>query len=87
MTLTDNNYCVLLVSVIHPTYEMTTCRYCVGIDINDPLMHGFDIDQWALPEMRDKLLKLLCEDWLTENCCVVGCEQISGAVQWQRIYT
>jgi hypothetical protein len=29
---------------------------------------------------------LLCEDWLTDDCSVVGCEQITGAVQWQRIH-
>lgn len=80
-----STYIHLLVSVIHPVYEMTTNRYCVGIDINDPLMHGFDLDRWAAPEMRNKLLSLLCEDWLTDDCTVVGCEQIAGAVQWQRV--
>lgn len=80
-----NNYIHLLVSVAHPTYEMTINRYCVGIDTNDPLLHGFEIDRWAAPEMRSRLLTLLCEDWLTDDCCVVACEQIAGAVQWQRV--
>jgi hypothetical protein len=35
--------------------------------------------------MRSRLLTLLCEDWLTDDCCVVACEQIAGAVQWQRV--
>jgi hypothetical protein len=80
-----NNYIHLLISVVHPAYEMTINRYCVGIDTNDPLYTRIDVDHWADPEMRNKLLSLLCEDWLTDNCCVVGCEQISGAVQWQRV--
>ena len=29
---------------------------------------------------------LLCEDWLTDGCDVVGCEQIAGAVQWENCY-
>jgi hypothetical protein len=78
-------YIHLLVSVVHPAYEMAINRYCLGIDINDPLMCDFDVDRWAAPEMRNKLLSLLCEDWLTDDCCVVGCEQIAGAVQWQRV--
>jgi hypothetical protein len=80
-----NSYVHLLVSVSHPAYGMTINRYCIGVDINDPLMRDFDIDHWAAPEMRSRLLNLLCEDWLTDNCSVVGCEQIAGAVQWQRV--
>jgi hypothetical protein len=79
-------YIHLLVALSHPTYDMTINRYCVGIDINDPLMHDFDVDRWAEPTMRNRLLSLLCEDWLTDGCSVVGCEQIAGAVQWQRVH-
>jgi hypothetical protein len=78
-----NNYIHLLVSVIHPTYEMCISRYCLGISMSDARMRGFDVDAWAEPENRRRLLSLLCEDWLTENCAVVGCEEISGAVQWE----
>jgi hypothetical protein len=77
------NYLTLLVSVAHPEHGMAIQRYCVGVDHNDPLLYGFDLDHWATPEGRRKLLSLLCEDWLTEDCSIVGCEQISGAVQWQ----
>jgi hypothetical protein len=80
-----NNYIHLLISVVHPAYGMTINRYCLGIDINDPLLHDFDIDHWAEPETRNRLLNLLCEDWLSDGCSVVGCEQIAGAVQWQRV--
>jgi hypothetical protein len=82
-----SNYIHLLVSVAHPTYDMTINRYCLGIDSNDSRMRNFDIDRWASLEMRNKLLSLLCEDWLTEGCSVVSCEQISGAVQWQSTST
>ena len=64
---------------------MTINRYCIGIDTNDPLFANFDVDRWAAPEMRNRLLSMLCEDWPTDNCCVVGCEQIAGAVQWQQV--
>ena len=80
-----SSYIHLLVSVVHPAYEMTINRYCIGIDTNDPLFANFDVDRWAAPEMRNRLLSLLCEDWLTDNCCVVGCERIAGAVQWQQV--
>jgi hypothetical protein len=80
-----NSYVNLLVSVLHPTFNMTICRYCVGIDLNDPLMQHFDIDHWAAPEMRKILLSMLCDDWLSEDCCIIGCEQIAGSVQWQRV--
>jgi hypothetical protein len=79
-----NSYIHLLISVVHPTCEMTINRYCVGIDANDPLYAAIDVDRWAAPEMRARLLSLLCEDWLTDDCCVVACEPIAGAVQWQR---
>lgn len=45
-------------------------------------MRNFDIDQWAVPTNREKILSLLCEDWLTDGCSVVSCEEIAGAVQW-----
>jgi hypothetical protein len=80
-------YVHLLVSVVHPahdTFDMMICRYCVGFDTYDPLFCDFDLDTWATPVMRDKLLRLLCDDWLTDGSCIVGCEQITGAVQWQR---
>jgi hypothetical protein len=75
-------YIHLLISVIHPAYEMTTNRYAVSLAVADSRLRTFTIDQWAEPEMRQKLLSLLCEDWLTEGCSVVGCEEIAGAVQW-----
>jgi hypothetical protein len=78
-------YIHLLLSVVHPTYEMTITRYCISIDEADKRLSGlgfFDIDQWAMPENRKILRSLLCEDWLTPNCEVVNCEEISGAVQW-----
>ena len=80
-----SNYIHLLVSVVHPAYEMTINRYCIGIDTSDPLYTNIDVDRWAAPEMRSRLLSLLCEDWLTDDCCVVACEQIAGAVQWQQV--
>jgi hypothetical protein len=61
---------------------MTINRYCLGISMDDSRMQGFEVNHWAEPENRQKLLSLLCEDWLTENCAVVGCEEIAGAVQW-----
>lgn len=79
-------YIYLLVSVIHPEYEMTTNRYCVGFSLEDQRLRDFDIDCWAEPAQRRKILTLLCEDWLTEGCDVVGCEQIAGAVQWGNRY-
>ena len=78
-----NYYINLLVSVIHPAYEMTTNRYCVGVSSNDIRLQNFDLDHWAEPENRKTLLSLLCEDWLTDGCTIVGCEQIAGAVQWE----
>lgn len=81
----SNGYIHLLVSVIHPTYELTSNRYCVGISIYDPRMRRFNIDSWAEPRMRQLLLSLLCEEWLTDDCTIVGCEQIAGAVQWQAV--
>jgi hypothetical protein len=83
--MTASPYVHLLISVIHPTYEMTTNRYTVSLAAADPRLRAFDIDQWAEPPMRRLLLGLLCEDWLTDGCEVVGCEQVAGAVQWQRV--
>jgi len=77
------NYFHLLVSVIHPVYAMTINRYCIGFSMDDSRMRNFDIDCWAEPENRQRLRSLLCEDWLTDDCCIVGCEEISGAVQWE----
>lgn len=75
-------YVYILVSIIHPEYGMTTNRYCIGFSMQDRRLQGFDIDRWAEPVQRRKILSLLCEDWLTLGCDVVGCEQIAGAVQW-----
>lgn len=79
------NYIHLLVSVIHPTYEMTINRYCLSISMEDSRMRNFDIDQWAVPANREKILSLLCDDWLTDGCSVVSCEEIAGAVQWMNL--
>jgi len=79
----QSHYIHLLVSVIHPTYEMTINRYCLGFSLHDQRLPGFDPDRWAEPAMRQKILSMLCEDWLTVDCAVVGCEQITGAVQWE----
>lgn len=78
-----NNYANFLISVIHPAYELTTNRYCVGVSLDDPRLRGFDIDNWAAPSNRRVLLSLLYEEWLTEGCDIVGCEEVAGAVQWQ----
>lgn len=78
-----NSYIVLLVSVAHPSHGLTVNRYCVGISTHDSRMRGFDPDRWAEPFNRKRLLSLLCEDWLTDGCSVVGCEEIAGAVQWE----
>lgn len=78
-----STYAHLLVSVVHPEYEMCINRYCLGFSLDDPRARGFDVDRWAEPANRQKLLSLLCEDWLTDGCAVVGCEEISGAVQWE----
>jgi hypothetical protein len=75
-------YIHLLISLVHPAYDSTINRYCLSIDANDSKMQHIDIDRWAEPATRQRLLSLLCEDWLTDGCCIVGCEQISGAVQW-----
>lgn len=80
-----SNYITLLISVIHPVYAMTINRYAVDISLDDPRMSDFDADAWAEPEVRRTLLGLLCEDWLTDGCEVVGCEQISGAIQWEEV--
>lgn len=80
------NYINLLVSVVHPrcgVSNMTISRYAVGISLDDRRMLGFNIDHWAKPENRELLLSLLCEDWLSDGCAVVGCEAIAGAVQWE----
>ena len=79
-----SNYIHILVSVIHPAYAMTISRYCISVSLDDPRMGTFDLDLWAEPEMRRLILSLLCEDWLTDDCTIVGCEEISGAVQWGR---
>jgi hypothetical protein len=76
-------YIHLLVSVVHPTCEMSINRYCLGVSLDDSRMKDFDPDHWAEPTNRQRLLSLLCEDWLTDNCAIVGCEEISGAVQWE----
>jgi hypothetical protein len=80
------NYLTLLVSVIHPSYEMTINRYCLGVLLDDTRLQDFDVDSWATPTNRQKILSLLCEDWLTEDCAVVDCEQIAGSVQWDDIH-
>jgi hypothetical protein len=80
-----SNYIHLLVSVIHPVYAMTINRYSLGVSLDDPRMRSFNLDHWAEPENRNLLLNLLCEDWLTDGCTVVGCEQIAGAVQWENV--
>ena len=82
-TTTMVNYITFLVSVVHPAYEMTINRYCVGVSLDDTRLRNFDIDHWAEPTNRQRILSLLCEDWLTENCAVVGFEQIAGAIQWE----
>jgi len=84
--MTEHNYVTLLISVAsYGDDDLITNRYCIGIDRNDPLYHRIDVERWADPEMRNRLLSLLCEDWLSDGCCVVGCEQIAGSVQWQRV--
>ena len=82
-----STYIHLLVSICHPYHDMSTYRYCVGVDSEDPLMRGIDVNRWAEPEMRSRLMSLLCEDWLSDDCCIVACEPIDGAVQWQRVAT
>ena len=77
------NYIHLLVSVVHPTREVMINRYCLGISLDDSRMRGFDLNHWAEPANRQRLLSLLCEDWLTDNCAIIGCEEIAGAVQWE----
>lgn len=77
------DYVHLLVSVIHPAYEMTINRYCLGFSMRDQRLQNFDPDHWAEPANRRMLLSLLCEDWLTDGCEIVGCEPIAGAVQWE----
>jgi hypothetical protein len=76
-------YIHLVVSVVHPTCEMSINRYCLSVSLDDSRMKDFDPDRWAEPTNRQRLLSLLCEDWLTDNCAIVGCEEISGAVQWE----
>jgi hypothetical protein len=83
--MTDPTYLHLLVSVIHPTFEYTINRYSLGVSLEDIRMRNFDLDNWGTPDNRHRLLLLLCEDWLTDGCAVVGCEQIAGAVQWEAI--
>jgi hypothetical protein len=80
-----HNYVNLLISIAHPNFGVVS-RYAVGIDTEDPLYKRIDIDRWAEPEMRNQMLSLLCEDWLSDGCCIVGCEEIAGAVQWQRVH-
>ena len=84
----DHNYVHLLISVVHSGqngYDMSINRYCMGISTEDPRMLDFDLDNWAEPRNRQRLLSLLCEDWITDGCTVVGCEQIAGAVQWENV--
>lgn len=82
--MTRHNYANLLISVAHPGFGVIN-RYAVGVDTEDPLFRHIDIDRWADPEMRNRLLSLLCDDWLSVGCSVVGCEEIAGSVQWQRV--
>lgn len=77
-------YLTLLISLAHPEGG-TINRYAVGFDSTDPLFCRIDLNHWAEPEMRSRLLSLLCDDWLSDGCCVVGCELIAGSVQWQRV--
>jgi hypothetical protein len=84
-----NYYIHLLVSVCRPavgTYDMVIQRYCLGVSLDDSRMHDFDIDHWSTPRNRQRLRSLLCEDWLSEGCEVVGCEEIAGAVQWEDVH-
>lgn len=84
-----HNYVHLLVSIVHCAADGAASainRYCVGISTEDSRMLRFDLDNWATPENRGLLLSLLCEDWLTDGCTVVGCEQVAGAVQWEAIH-
>lgn len=76
------DYVHLLVSIIHPAYEMTINRYAISVSVGDSRMRTFTLDHWAEPENRKTLLSLLCEEWLSDGCTVVGCEEIAGAVQW-----
>jgi hypothetical protein len=85
MTYYDDSYEHYLVSVLHPTWNNTIERYCLGIDREDPLVQGLSFIEWALPKNRNRILSLLCEDWLTDGCIVVGVEEISGAVQWGKV--
>jgi hypothetical protein len=82
----QDHYIHLLVSVLHPTFEMTINRYCLGFSLHDQRLPGFDPDRWAEPVMRQEILSMLWEDWLTDGCLVVGCERITGAVQWENCH-
>lgn len=79
-------YIHLIVSVAHPAQETKINRYCLGFSLDDQRVRNFDINRWAEPKMRQTILSLLCEDWLTDGCSVVGCEEIAGAVQWENCY-
>lgn len=76
------DYTNLLLSVLHPTPCMTISRYCVGISLSDSKMRDFNVNYWAEDANRGLLLSLLSNDWLTEDCIVVGCEVIEGSIQW-----
>jgi hypothetical protein len=76
------SYFNFLISVLHPSYGNTIHRYCVGVDLGDPFASSVEFDDWAEPDNRNRILSLLCEDWLTDGCIVVGVEEIQGAVQW-----
>jgi hypothetical protein len=80
-----SNYLHLLVSVFHPENDMTISRYCVGVSSDDPRMRNFNYYHWAEDDNRRTLMGLLCEDWLTDGCIIVGCEAIAGSVQWEAV--
>ena len=83
--MAEHGYVHILVSIIHHVPEMTICRYCIGFSMEDTRMRDFDIDNWATPDNRRRILSLMCEDWLTDDCTVVSCEQITSAVQWEGV--
>ena len=86
MTDTCPMYATLILTVVHevPSQDLVSNRYCVGFSLDDPRFQGFDIDRWAEPEMRAILMRSLIDEWTERALGIIGCEEISGSVQWQQ---
>ena len=81
-TNTMDDYITLLISVVFLEPCVEVKRFSVGIPLNDPMIANLELAEWREPKNKRRLLSLLSDDWLTGDCEIVDCEQISGGIQW-----